>query len=73
MCRMTRPLGGALPIETFHCKIIVADDTLAYVGFANLLGSSEAVSLETGLVVEGQPALQVSRLIGGVLRVARPL
>jgi hypothetical protein len=30
-----------LPIETFHAKLIIADDTLAYVGSANLLNSSE--------------------------------
>jgi hypothetical protein len=37
-----------LPIETFHAKLIFADDTLAYVGSANLLNSSEGLSLETG-------------------------
>ena len=47
--------GRALPIETFHAKLVVADDTLAYVGSANLLSSSEGLSLETGLLVEGGP------------------
>jgi hypothetical protein len=65
--------GRALPIETFHAKLIVADDTLAYVGSANLLNSSEGLSLETGLLVEGAAALQVARLIDAVLRIARPL
>lgn len=63
----------ALPIETFHAKIVVADDTLAYVGSANLLNSSESLLLETGFLVEGGPAIQVSRLVDGVLRVARSL
>jgi hypothetical protein len=63
----------ALPIETFHAKLIVADDTLAYVGSANLLNSSEGLSLETGLLVEGSAAIQVARLVDAVLRVARPL
>lgn len=65
--------GRALPIETFHAKLIVADDTLAYVGSANLLNSSEGLSLETGLLVEGAAAIQVARLVDAVLRVARPL
>jgi hypothetical protein len=65
--------GRAVPIETFHAKLIVADDTLAYVGSANLLYSSEGLSLETGLLVEGSAAIQVARLVDGVLRVARSL
>ena len=65
--------GRALPIETFHAKLIVADDTLAYVGSANLLNSSEGLSLETGLLVEGAAAVQVSRLVDAVLRAARSL
>jgi hypothetical protein len=65
--------GRALPIETFHAKLIVADDTLAYVGSANLLSSSEGLSLETGLLVEGGAAAQVARLVDAVLRVARSL
>jgi hypothetical protein len=28
-------VGRALPIETFHAKLIVADDTLAYVGLVD--------------------------------------
>jgi hypothetical protein len=65
--------GRELPIETFHAKLILADDTLAYVGSANLLNSSEGLSLETGLLVEGVAAVQVARLIDAVLRVARSL
>ncbi len=63
----------ALPIETFHAKLVVADERLAYVGSANLLSSSESVSLETGLLIEGAPATQVARLVDAVLRVARAL
>jgi hypothetical protein len=65
--------GRALPIETFHAKLIIADDALAYVGSANLLNSSEGLSLETGLLVEGGAAAQVARLVDAVLRVARSL
>ena len=65
--------GRLLPIETFHSKIVVADDTLAYVGSANLLYSSEGLSLEAGMLVEGGAASQVARLIDAVLCVARSL
>lgn len=65
--------GRALPIETFHAKLIVADDTLAYVGSANLLNSSQGLSLETGLLFEGSAAVQVARLVDAVLRIARTL
>ncbi|RWK26558.1 phospholipase D-like domain-containing protein, partial [Mesorhizobium sp.] len=63
--------GRALPLETFHAKIVLADDRLAYVGSANVLGSGDGTSLEAGVLVDGQAALQVARLIGGVLRIAR--
>jgi phosphatidylserine/phosphatidylglycerophosphate/cardiolipin synthase-like enzyme len=65
--------GRTLPIETFHAKLVVADDTLAYVGSANLLSSSEELSLETGLLIEGAAAAQIARLVDGILRVARSL
>jgi hypothetical protein len=65
--------GRALPVETFHAKLVVADDTLAYIGSANFLSSSEGISLETGLLVEGASAAQASRLADAVLRVARRL
>jgi phosphatidylserine/phosphatidylglycerophosphate/cardiolipin synthase-like enzyme len=65
--------GRALPIETFHAKLALADDRVAYIGSANLLGSSERVSLETGLLVEGAAAADVARLVDAILRVARSL
>jgi phosphatidylserine/phosphatidylglycerophosphate/cardiolipin synthase-like enzyme len=57
----------------FHAKLVVADEILAYAGSANLLSSGEGLSLETGLLVEGSAAIQVARLVDGVLRVARSL
>jgi hypothetical protein len=65
--------GRALPIETFHAKLALADKTLAYVGSANLLGSSERISLEAGVLVEGAAAADVGRLVDALLRVARSL
>jgi hypothetical protein len=65
--------GRALPIETFHAKLIIADEAMAYVGSANLLSSSEGLCLETGFLVDGEAASDVSRLVDAVLRVARSL
>jgi len=65
--------GRQLPIETFHSKLVLADETLAYVGSANLLNSSEGLCLETGFLVEGAAASDVARLVDAVLRIARAL
>lgn len=70
---LSHAAGRAVPIETFHAKIIVADDVLAYVGSANFLNSSEGLSLEAGTLVDGSTAAQVARLVDAVLRVARSL
>lgn len=64
--------GRALPIETFHAKIVLADDRLAYVGSANILGLGDGTSLEAGVLIDGAAALQLARLVDAVLRVARP-
>jgi hypothetical protein len=66
-----RESGRRLANETFHAKVLLADETLAYVGSANLLWSSEAASLEAGVVIEGDAAAQVARLLDGVLRAVR--
>lgn len=64
--------GRALPIETFHAKIVLADERLAYVGSANVLGSGDGTSLEAGVLIDGTAALQLARLVDAVLRIARP-
>jgi hypothetical protein len=70
---LSHSVGRAVPVETFHAKIVVADNSLAYVGSANLLSSSEGLSLEAGTLVDGGTAGQVARLVEAVLRVARSL
>src|ERR1039458_7160347 len=52
----------ACRLRPFHAKLIVADYTLAYVGSANLLYSSEGLSLETGLLVEGSACRIIVRM-----------
>jgi phosphatidylserine/phosphatidylglycerophosphate/cardiolipin synthase-like enzyme len=63
--------GRGLPVETFHAKIVLADEKLAYVGSANMLGTGEGTSLEAGVLVDGRAAAQVARLVAGVRRIAR--
>lgn len=65
--------GRPLPIETFHAKIVLADDSLAYIGSANFLGSGSGTSLEAGVLVDGRAAGQVARLVDGILRVAHQI
>jgi phosphatidylserine/phosphatidylglycerophosphate/cardiolipin synthase-like enzyme len=60
-----------LPFETFHAKIVMADNSAAYVGSANLLHSSYEVALECGFIIEGAAVRQVSDLVEAILRVAR--
>jgi hypothetical protein len=68
------PTGARpLPLETFRAKLVLADQRLAYVGSANFLGSGEGTSLEAGVVLDGNAALQVAHLIDAILRVARRL
>jgi len=50
---MARTLVAPCRLKRSTQKLIVPDDTLAYVGSANFLNSSEGLSLETGLLVEG--------------------
>lgn len=69
---LPHPAGARpLPLETFHAKIVLADERLAYVGSANFLGSGDGTSLEAGVLVDGSAAAQVARLVDGVLRIAR--
>lgn len=71
---LSHPAGvRALPLETFHAKIVLADERLAYVGSANFLGSGDGTSLEAGVLVDGSAAAQVARLIDAILRIARRL
>ena len=40
--------------ETFHAKLALADDRLAYVGSSNLMSASLAGSLECGVILRGE-------------------
>lgn len=60
------------PIETFHAKLLLVDGTRAYVGSANMTGSSFESSMELGVILSGEAARQLSRFVEVVVRCAQP-
>ena len=58
--------------ETFHAKVVLADDRLAYVGSANLLAQLHQ-SMELGNVVRGRAARVVASVVRAVEAVSPPL
>lgn len=54
-------LGGRA--ETFHAKIALADDDLAYVGSSNFMNASLSGGLECGVILRGDPVKPWSALI----------
>jgi len=64
--------GRRLPFETFHAKLVLGDDTQAYIGSANMLASSLEVALEVGVLVNGKSVLDIKRLVNSMLEIAIP-
>ena len=60
----------ALPIETFHAKVVAGDGTAAYVGSANMLRSSREFSFEMGFFFEGAAAGDVWAVLGAIMEVS---
>ena len=65
------PLGEA-HYETFHAKVVLADDLLAYVGSSNML-EYERRSMELGVILEGQAVHAVAALVRAVRGISLPL
>lgn len=66
-----QPISGRRrPAETFHAKIVLADQIAAYVGSANLLRSSRELSLECGVLLEGVAVKQVHDVVESMLRIS---
>jgi phosphatidylserine/phosphatidylglycerophosphate/cardiolipin synthase-like enzyme len=59
-------------VETFHAKLVLADDRKAYVGSANMTGASFELSVELGVLLTGKAARQLSHLAEAIMRCARP-
>jgi hypothetical protein len=66
----TLPVEGGY--ETFHAKIVLADQDLAYVGSANMTAFARH-SMELGILTDGRAARVVASIVRGVERIATPL
>lgn len=65
--------SDAIGNETFHAKVILADDSAAYVGSSNMNQWSFAYSLELGLHVRGEAAAKIATVIQAVREVSLPM
>jgi phosphatidylserine/phosphatidylglycerophosphate/cardiolipin synthase-like enzyme len=64
--RSLRQLG----YESFHAKILLADDDKAYVGSSNMNRYSREHSLECGVVIRGPGARPISALVDAIISIA---
>ena len=56
--------------ETFHAKIVLADDVSCYIGSSNLMGAALERSLECGVLVTGKTAEYCAKLLDAVRAVS---
>jgi phospholipase D-like protein len=75
VCVYEYALPSTLPSgrETFHAKVVLADDRAFYVGSSNLMGSALERSLECGVVVWGKSALDLYNVLDALRSISRPV
>ena len=66
------PRIGGPGLETFHAKVVVRDHTHVYVGSSNMNKASLDYSMELGVLLTGEAATEVTRIIDAILSVASP-
>jgi len=59
-------------IETFHAKILLADDDKAYVGSANMTRWSRDFSMECGVILGGPCVRPIATLVDALTSIAEP-
>lgn len=59
--------------ETFHAKVVLADEDLFYIGSSNFMGSALDRSFECGVIVKGGVAKELSSVLKAVRSIARPV
>lgn len=69
--RLDRPAASGS--ETFHAKVVLADDVSAYVGSSNMHKWSFEYSLELGLHVRGRAAACIAKILRAIRNVSGPL
>jgi phosphatidylserine/phosphatidylglycerophosphate/cardiolipin synthase-like enzyme len=62
-----RLVGGGT--ETFHAKVVLADDDYAYIGSANMNRASLEHSMEMGILARGDAARTVANVIDAIIQV----
>jgi len=66
--------GSGKETQTFHFKAVSADHGLrAYIGSANMTFSSLRSRMELGVVLKGNPAAQLDRILKVVITMATPV
>jgi len=63
----------AFGMETFHAKVVLADNAKAYVGSSNMNKWSFQYSLELGLLVSGKAAERISQVVDAAISVSTRL
>ena len=58
--------------ETCHAKVVLADDTKAYVGSFNMNRWSADYSLELGVYVTGEASRKIARVVDAIAAVSAP-
>jgi phosphatidylserine/phosphatidylglycerophosphate/cardiolipin synthase-like enzyme len=66
----TLAVGGGY--ETFHAKVALADQDLAYVGSANMTVFTRH-SMELGMLVDGRAARVIANVVRGIERISIPV
>jgi phosphatidylserine/phosphatidylglycerophosphate/cardiolipin synthase-like enzyme len=68
-------LPSSLPSgrETFHAKVVLADDSEFYVGSSNFMGSALERSFECGVFVRGETAKQMRSVLLAIQSVGKPI
>ena len=62
--------GAGQRVETFHAKVVLADDDYAYVGSANMNKASLENSMELGILVRGEAARAVARVLEAIREIS---
>lgn len=58
--------------ETFHAKILLADDDKAYIGSANMTRWSRDFSMECGVILRGPSVKPVATLVEAMIKIGNP-
>lgn len=58
-------------VETFHAKIVLCDNSAAYIGSSNMNRASKELSLECGVQIAGPCVRPVATLVDSILEIAQ--